>query len=168
MVEININNIPTGYHACENGDIIGKLDKVLKPYPGGSDKRKYYYIDLHVNKNVRFKSKLIHRLIWTAFNGSIPDGLEINHKDGDKSNNALSNLELETRSGNCKHSFELGLQNNTGINNPSCKINEEIAMTIINRIGSGDRLVDISKSMDVSINIVKDISRNKTWKHLSR
>lgn len=44
-----------------------------------------------------------HRLVWVAVNGRIPDGLEINHIDGNKSNNRLANLELMTRGDNLSH-----------------------------------------------------------------
>ena len=54
---------------------------------------------------------LVHRLVWEAFNGSIADGMEINHADSDPSNNCLSNLELTTHQQNVKHSVLYG--NNT-------------------------------------------------------
>jgi len=40
-------------------------------------------------------------LVWEAFNGKIPAGLEIDHIDRDKHNNTLSNLRLVTHSENC-------------------------------------------------------------------
>lgn len=43
---------------------------------------------------------LAHRLAWLYVNGMIPDGLEIDHRDGDKLNNRLANLRLATRSQN--------------------------------------------------------------------
>jgi len=56
-----------------------------------------------------------HRLVWEYFNGAIPSGLEINHKDGNRQNNELKNLELVTRSENIKHSYEvLGRKTPTG------------------------------------------------------
>ena len=50
----------------------------------------------------------VHRLVATAFcvDGA---GAEVNHRDGDKANNAASNLEWVTRSGNMKHAFASGL-----------------------------------------------------------
>ena len=61
----------------------------------------YYRVNLYRN-NVK-KYSLIHRLVWSAFNGAIPEGLEINHRDEDKTNNALLNLELVTPSQNINY-----------------------------------------------------------------
>lgn len=44
-----------------------------------------------------------HRVIWVYHNGPIPDGKEVNHKDRNKSNNLIGNLELVTRLGNMQH-----------------------------------------------------------------
>lgn len=52
----------------------------------------------------------IHRLVAIEFIGEIPHGHEVNHKDGDKTNNAVSNLEYMTRSQNCVHAIETGLK----------------------------------------------------------
>lgn len=49
------------------------------------------------------KSKYTHRLVWAAFHGAIPRGFIVNHKDKDRKNNALSNLELITQRDNCLH-----------------------------------------------------------------
>ena len=39
---------------------------------------------------------LVHRLVYEAFNGKIPEGMQVNHIDEDKSNNRLENLNLMT------------------------------------------------------------------------
>jgi len=44
-----------------------------------------------------------HRLVWIAYNGQIPKGLEIDHKNRDKHDNRLSNLRVVTHSDNCKN-----------------------------------------------------------------
>lgn len=49
-----------------------------------------------------------HRVIWEAFVGPIPEGYQINHKDFDKANNRLSNLELLTPQQNTQHALQAG------------------------------------------------------------
>jgi hypothetical protein len=52
----------------------------------------------------------VHSLVAEAHIGPRPAGMEINHKDGDKGNCAVSNLEYVTRSENGKHAWRTGLQ----------------------------------------------------------
>lgn len=49
-----------------------------------------------------------HRVIWEAFVGPIPAGYVINHKDFNKQNNRLSNLEVVTYSENTQHFVDSG------------------------------------------------------------
>ena len=41
---------------------------------------------------------LVHRVIWIATNGPIPDGANIKHINGDKSDNRISNLRTKPAS----------------------------------------------------------------------
>lgn len=51
----------------------------------------------------------VHRLVAECFIGQIPEGMEINHIDGDKGNNNLSNLEIVTPKENSVHAVSIGL-----------------------------------------------------------
>lgn len=42
------------------------------------------------------KTTKVHKLVWEAFNGPIPEGMQIDHRDGDKTNNMLENLRCVT------------------------------------------------------------------------
>jgi len=53
---------------------------------------------------------LVHRIVWETFVGEIPEGLQINHKDGNKLNNHLSNLEVVTPKENMRHAVRTGLK----------------------------------------------------------
>ena len=52
---------------------------------------------------------LVHRFIMAAFHG--PSELHVNHKNGIKTDNSLSNLEYTTLSGNMQHAVDTGLSN---------------------------------------------------------
>lgn len=51
----------------------------------------------------------VHALVASAFLGDRGDGLMVNHKDGDKTNNHISNLEYVTRAENMQHAARIGL-----------------------------------------------------------
>lgn len=67
----------------------------------------YAYTDLYKN-NIRYKRK-VHRLVAQAFCDAVDLSLEVNHLDGDKTNNRFDNLEWCTRSENMKHAHKNGL-----------------------------------------------------------
>lgn len=51
----------------------------------------------------------VHRLVAAAFLGELGEGAVVNHKDGCKTNNHVSNLEITTHSGNRSHAVRTGL-----------------------------------------------------------
>lgn len=66
-------------------------EKILKP---GISHNGYYRVCLY--KNSIGKMHIVHRLVWIAFNGPIPEGLQVNHINEIKADNRLSNLNLMT------------------------------------------------------------------------
>lgn len=74
-----------------------------------ADAKGYLRVTLGIPGTRQTGSVKAHRLIWEWANGPIPDDeTQINHKDLDKQNNRLSNLELVTPSGNMRHSYAHG------------------------------------------------------------
>lgn len=103
---INVKEIPfmCNYFACKEGYILNKFGNILN---GMTDRSGYKEV------GISGKSYLVHRLILKTFeSNNLCDSLDVNHIDGDKTNNNISNLEWCTRSQNVKHSFNNGLQDN--------------------------------------------------------
>jgi len=57
-------------------------------------------------KNGVYIRRSVHRLVWEAFNGQIPGRLEINHKNLDRADNRLENLELVSHQQNIQHAID--------------------------------------------------------------
>ena len=74
----------------------------LKPVLGTD-----FYLYFFFSKNANYDRRSAHRTIWEAFHGKIPDGIQINHKDLDRENNALKNLELTTPKENTRHALNM-------------------------------------------------------------
>lgn len=68
-------------------------------FVGAQHPNGYWYVTL-TDDDGKQKTSLLHKVIWTSVNGQIPEGLDVNHIDEDKSNNSISNLNLMTRKDN--------------------------------------------------------------------
>lgn len=105
-----------------------------------------------------------HRLVALAF---LPNPLNlevVNHKDGDKFNNHVSNLEWCTHSENLKHAFRLGLkEGNKGEDNHLSVLNSDEVLQINKMINDGIEYKDIASEFNISDVTICDIKRGKTW-----
>ena len=61
-------------------------------------------------KDGKYTRRGVHRMMWEAFNGCIEGRLEINHKDLNRTNNKLDNLELITHRENVNHAHAIYAQ----------------------------------------------------------
>ena len=81
-------------------------ERIAKPVKHNSE---YYRVSL-TNNNHERKYFSIHRLVAEAFLPN-PDNLpQVNHKDGNKTNNKVENLEWCSRSYNLQHAYDNGLK----------------------------------------------------------
>lgn len=74
-------------------------EKILKP-----SRDRYGYYQVVLCKNSKLKAYRVHRLVWSAFNGQIPENMQVNHINEIKSDNRLENLNLMT----CKENINYG------------------------------------------------------------
>ena len=70
-------------------------------------------------KNKKGSTKKVHLLVWKAFNGEIPEGLQVNHIDENKDNNCLWNLNLMTPKENSNWGTRNERVSKTCINHPA-------------------------------------------------
>lgn len=85
-----------------------KTKNLLSPIKSGE------YLKYCFSINGKKTSHLIHKLVYTLFNLDYDEKKQINHIDGNKSNNSLCNLELITPSENMIHSYYI-LNNNINL-----------------------------------------------------
>lgn len=74
------------------------------------NKSKRGYLQVCLTKNGKYRTFLVHRLVAKTFLDDYNDKLQVNHKDGNKENNYVGNLEWCTASENVKHAFDTGLK----------------------------------------------------------
>lgn len=134
---------------------------VLNP---GTDRGGYLCVILTVD-GVR-KAYKVHRLVAAVFLGPCPEGYDVNHKNGIKSDNRPRNLEYVTRSENLRHAFALGLKTHKGENHPKSKYTSEQAKEVKSYLWQGCKHRDIAACMQVPMHFVADVSAGRNWPHI--
>jgi NUMOD4 motif/HNH endonuclease len=71
--------------------------------------KKWGYLEVRLSKNANAFTKFIHILLAEAFIPNPENKKEVNHKNGKRLDNSLSNLEWVTHSENVKHAYDNGL-----------------------------------------------------------
>lgn len=111
----------------------------------------------------------IHRLVMLAFVGSRPDGMVVNHKSGDKSDNRLCNLEYVTHKQNSQHSI-ITLGKHCGANKGerrAAKLTPDQVQQIRNLHKAGIKRRVIAKQFGVTEGNISSILVGRTWKQES-
>lgn len=104
-------------------------------------------------KNVQI---YLHRLVAETFMGACPDGMEVNHIDGNKANPSLSNLEYVSHSKNGQHAMDTGL-NYKGDCHPRVKVTDAQVREIRAARLAGESGVSVARRFGISSTTVSEI-----------
>ena len=135
----------------------------IKPIKTFITKQGYLRVSLVING--KQKSFLVHRLVAICFIPNPNDYKEVNHIDGNKLNNHVSNLEWCNRQQNIVHAWKLGLSTAIkGEKHGSAKITEAIVIEIFRLYNvenwTQQRIADHFWISDV---LVSSVLRRKSW-----
>jgi len=126
------------------------------------------YPTFNASSGSRRSRLTVHRCVAEAFLGPRPDGLEVNHKDGNKTNNHVDNLEYVTRSENHLHKFRLGMGGSLLGEAHQNSTTTEADVREIRRLYSTTRLScrEIGERFGLKPGHVWKIAKGKLWKHI--
>jgi hypothetical protein len=123
----------------------------------------YKYHQLYLNK--KMYNKPIHQLVADAFLDRVVGFDWINHKDGNKHNNCVENLEWCTMEYNHHHATITGLVAR-GDRVGTSKLNDNTVHAIKWFLNKGFSHQELSEAFKVSRPNISMIANNKTWKHI--
>ncbi len=163
MKNIDIERIETKYTINEDGTVVNT--KSNRTISGSITSNGY--------KRVTFFGEriLLHRLIATKYIKYVGDREYVNHKNGNKLDNRVENLEWCTMSENVKHAFDTGLKNASinpmhGENNGNAILTDKLVIEMLKHQDLSFK--EIAEKYNVSKGTIKHIFRGRTWKHIPR
>jgi uncharacterized protein YlbG (UPF0298 family) len=124
----------------------------------------YKFYQLYLNKKMH--NKTIHQLVADAFLKKDKSHDTVNHKDGNKHNNTVDNLEWCTNKYNHEHATKTGLKPK-GERVGTSKLTENSVHAIKWFLKKGVSHSELSKAFKVSRSNISQIAENKQWKHVS-
>lgn len=152
----------SGYFISNRGRIKGIRVEFLSPTVSAEG-----YLVTSLPNNGKRTYYLVHRAVYETFNGEIPEGKVINHIDGDKQNNWVSNLECVTAKENTQHAYRTGLaKGKAGEDNSMAKLSAAEFLLVCEALMEGSTNAEIAEMVDLAPKYVSLIRHKRRWKTL--
>lgn len=123
------------------------------------------YMQVTLHQQGSNKTYRVHCLVAIAFLGDRPVRLDINHVDGDKTNNRFDNLEYCTRSQNIIHALDHGLSRKRGEDHHSAKLTADQISAIRTASESGQSGKSLAEQYGVGRSQISRIVNRKRWNY---
>lgn len=130
------------------------------------EKRGYLRVTLYQNNTGTVFH--VHRLVAQTFIPNPDNKLCVNHKDGNKFNNCVDNLEWATVAENNHHALEMGLHK-SGVDAYNSKLTEEQVRYIRQFYILGDKdfgVNALARKFNISRTCIQDVIKGKTYKNI--
>ena len=141
----------------------GAKRRPIKAYGGSNG-----YLQVRLWRNGCRRTVRIHRMVAEAFLGPRPTGLTVNHKDGDKINNCVGNLEYVTSGENTRHAIRLGISDPSIGGRASAgigyKLDREDVDEIRIAVAAGEKHADVAARYGIYRGTVGHIVHRRIWK----
>lgn len=136
-------------------------DVILKEF---ESKYRYKTVLIRCDDGIK-RNLMTHRLVAKAFIPN-PDNLPVvNHKDGNRSNNHVDNLEWCTIQYNSQHSMKIGTSK-FGSNHTVSKLNETLVELLKIKMALGFTISELSYEYNIQHATLSLIKSEKQWKHV--
>jgi hypothetical protein len=163
--EIRITHAATGWQVDPKTGVVYGSARRWKGRPLGRVGTNGYLVASSVERGW-----LLHRVVWEACIGPIPDGLVINHKNAVRTDNRLVNLEACTQSQNVRHAFDLarrarraGAAGRRGEAHPMAKLTAGRVREIRDRYATGESQVALAAEFGVSQSTIWRAIHGQEW-----
>jgi len=126
------------------------------------------YVRVGLQRDGKGYERLLHGLVLEAFVGPRPTGCEASHIDGDRQNNALTNLMWESKKQNAKRRKEHGNDFfGVGDKNPVVKMTTEKVVKLLLYLKNGGTVRGAARKFDVGRTTIKHILEGHSWKQVT-
>lgn len=147
-----------GYYVTKDGKVFSSKSGELKEMAQSIDQWNYRKVSFRVNKKT--KTVRVHTLVAEAYLGPRPPGYEINHIDGDKHNNHVSNLEYVIPGDNLRHAYAIGSRK-YGEQSPNAKLTDAQWEEIKRRRRQGETIASLAKEYGISPGYISSVLNGK-------